>query len=124
MLARAHLVTGSWLGLSLRLVAAMLRAARKQQAVLKDASLLAPDMVSEFEEQQLLVRQQAGVSLEQAPSPKGAAEVGEAAPAPEMMQGCDGEDLGSCPLSFALVCAGGAGGGWDTAPGRGCSAGR
>lgn len=84
-----------FLGLSLcpRLVAAILSVARKQYSLLKAANLLTPDMVSEFEELERLVHQEAGVSLEQVKSPNRPAEISGATPAPRMQQGCDGEDL-------------------------------
>ncbi|NXJ86030.1 KI18B protein, partial [Trogon melanurus] len=63
------------------LIAASLSVARKQYVLLKDSNLLTPDMVSEFEELERLVRQETGVSLEQAASLSRPTEVGEAAPA-------------------------------------------
>lgn len=50
-------------------------------------------MVSEFEELEHLVHQEAGASLEQATAPNRPAEVSEATPAQQMQQGCDGEHL-------------------------------
>lgn len=91
ILAQAHLLTGSWVCLCPRLVAAILSVARKQYSLLKAANLLTPDMVSEFEELERLVHQGAGVSLEQATSPNRPSEVGGATPAQETQQGCDGE---------------------------------
>ncbi|NXT34899.1 KI18B protein, partial [Pelecanoides urinatrix] len=73
------------------LVAAILSVARKQYSLLKAANLLTPDMVSEFEELERLVRQEAGVSLEQATSPNRPAEVSGASPAQQMQQSCDAE---------------------------------
>ncbi|NXE11788.1 KI18B protein, partial [Lophotis ruficrista] len=74
------------------LVAAVLRVARKQYSLLRDANLLTPDLISEFEELERLVRQQTGVSLEQATSPGSPAEVSEGTPARRVPQRCDGED--------------------------------
>ncbi|XP_009326672.1 PREDICTED: kinesin-like protein KIF18B, partial [Pygoscelis adeliae] len=71
------------------LVAAILSVARKQYSLLKAANLLTPDMVSEFEELERLVHQEAGVSLEQVKSPDTPAKVSGATPAPRMQQGCD-----------------------------------
>ncbi|NXU50050.1 KI18B protein, partial [Turnix velox] len=51
------------------LVASLLRVARKQYSLLKAANLLTPDMVSEFEELEHLVRGGAGVTPEGATSP-------------------------------------------------------
>eukprot|EP00075_Anas_platyrhynchos_P012256 XP_027301509.1 kinesin-like protein KIF18B [Anas platyrhynchos] len=65
------------------LVAAILSVARKQYSLLKAANLLTPDMISEFEELERLVHQEAGASLEQAPLPNGPAD----AQGPQ--QGCD-----------------------------------
>uniref|UniRef100_A0A8B9UHH6 Kinesin-like protein n=1 Tax=Anas zonorhyncha TaxID=75864 RepID=A0A8B9UHH6_9AVES len=65
------------------LVAAILSVARKQYSLLKAANLLTPDMVSEFEELERRVHQEAGASLEQAPLPNGPAD----AQGPQ--QGCD-----------------------------------
>lgn len=73
-----------------RLIAAILSVARKQYSLLRDANLLTPDMVSEFEELERLVRQGTGVTLEQTSSPSRAADVTGTSAAP----GCDGEDLG------------------------------
>ncbi|KFQ68586.1 Kinesin-like KIF18B, partial [Phaethon lepturus] len=71
------------------LLAAILSVARKQHSLLKAANLLTPDMVSEFEELEHLVHQEAGVSLEQAASPKRHAKVSGATPARRMQQRCD-----------------------------------
>ncbi|XP_010123860.1 PREDICTED: kinesin-like protein KIF18B, partial [Chlamydotis macqueenii] len=95
------------------LVAAVLRVARKQYSLLRDANLLTPDLISEFEELERLVRQETGVSLEQATSPSSPAEVSEGTPAQRVPQRCDGEDVHSgsrcCPLSFLLACGEGRG---------------
>nr|XP_013794952.1 PREDICTED: kinesin-like protein KIF18B [Apteryx mantelli mantelli] len=63
------------------LVAAVLSIARRQYSLLKAANLLTPDMVSEFEELERKVQQEAGASLEQAKLPNGPAETSGAAPA-------------------------------------------
>ena len=121
-LAQAHLLTGSWVCLCPRLVAAVLNVAQKQYSLLKDANLLTPDMVSEFEELERLVHQEADVNLEQATSLNRPTEVSGATPAQRMQQGCDGEDLDlgqCCPLSFVLTCARGAGGGGGQLPATG-----
>uniref|UniRef100_A0A8D0ERI2 Kinesin-like protein n=1 Tax=Strix occidentalis caurina TaxID=311401 RepID=A0A8D0ERI2_STROC len=76
------------------LLAAILKVARKQYTLLKATNLLTPAMVSEFEDLEHLVSQEAGVSGEQATSPKGATEVGGASPAQRMQQDCEGEELG------------------------------
>ncbi|XP_074782542.1 kinesin-like protein KIF18B [Athene noctua] len=73
------------------LLAAVLNVARKQYALLKAAALLTPAMVSEFEDLERLVSQEAGVSGEQATSAKGAAEIGGASPAQRMQQGCEAQ---------------------------------
>ncbi|NXE82518.1 KI18B protein, partial [Cochlearius cochlearius] len=90
------------------LVAAILSVARKQYSLLKAANLLTPDMVSEFEELERLVRQEAGVSLEQATAPNRPAEVSEATPPQPMQQGCDAEVSVAMPgapvTSAALQC--------------------
>ncbi|NXU21999.1 KI18B protein, partial [Thalassarche chlororhynchos] len=90
------------------LVAAILSVARKQYSLLKAANLLTPDMVSEFEELERLVGQEAGVSLEQATSPNRPAEVSGATPAQRMQQGCDEASVAvpSAPVtSAALQCS-------------------
>ncbi|XP_027638921.2 kinesin-like protein KIF18B [Falco peregrinus] len=78
------------------LVAAILSVARKQYSVLKAASLLAPDMVSEFEELEHLVHQEAGVSLEQGTSLNRSTEVSAATSVQRVQQGCNAE------MSFAV----------------------
>ncbi|KFQ64430.1 Kinesin-like KIF18B, partial [Pelecanus crispus] len=87
------------------LVAAVLSIARKHYSILKAANLLTPDMVSEFEELERLVQQEAGVSLEQAASPNRPAEVSEAAPAQRMQQGCDEASVAvpSAPVTSATL---------------------
>lgn len=77
-------------------MAAILSVARKQYSLLKAANLLTPDMVSEFEELERLVQQEAGASLEQAPLPNGHAD------AQGTQQGCDSKDLGQLVLSPLL----------------------
>ncbi|NWY06533.1 KI18B protein, partial [Nothoprocta ornata] len=62
-----------------RLVAAVLSIARRQYSLLRAASLLTPDMVSEFEELERTVQQEAGASLEQVGQRKGPAETSGAA---------------------------------------------
>ncbi|POI23120.1 hypothetical protein CIB84_013132, partial [Bambusicola thoracicus] len=64
------------------LIAAILSVAQKQYSLLKAANLLTPDMVSEFEELQLLVQQEAAVS----PQPT---DTGGAPPALRTQRGCD-----------------------------------
>ncbi|KFM13312.1 Kinesin-like KIF18B, partial [Aptenodytes forsteri] len=89
------------------LVAAILSVARKQYSLLKAANLLTPDTVSEFEELERLVHQEAGVSLEQVKSPNRPVEVSGATPAPRMQQGCDEASVAmpSAPVtSTALQC--------------------
>ncbi|NXV79173.1 KI18B protein, partial [Atlantisia rogersi] len=71
------------------LLAAVMSVARKQFSLLKTANLLTPDMVSEFEELERLVPQEASTSLEQTLSEKKHVEAGEASQAPRMQQGCD-----------------------------------
>ncbi|KAM6238698.1 kinesin-like protein KIF18B [Porphyrio hochstetteri] len=71
------------------LLAAVMSVARKQFSLLKTANLLTPDMVSEFEELERLVPQEASTSLEQTPSQKSCVETGGASQAPGMQQGCD-----------------------------------
>ncbi|NWX94183.1 KI18B protein, partial [Nothoprocta pentlandii] len=61
------------------LVAAVLSIARRQYSLLRAASLLTPDMVSEFEELERTVQQEAGASLEQVGQRKGPAETSGAA---------------------------------------------
>ncbi|NWW47407.1 KI18B protein, partial [Pedionomus torquatus] len=73
------------------LVGAIMSVAQKQYSLLKAANLLTPDMVSEFEELELLVHEQTGGNLEQAMSPNRPLEVGGATPAQSPQQGCDGE---------------------------------
>ncbi|KAF1552248.1 Kinesin-like protein KIF18B, partial [Eudyptula minor] len=89
------------------LVAAILSVARKQYSLLKAANLLTPDMVSEFEELERLVHQEAGVSLEQVKSPNRPAEISGATPAPRMQQGCDEASVAmpsATVTSTALQC--------------------
>ncbi|XP_064895905.1 kinesin-like protein KIF18B isoform X4 [Columba livia] len=87
-----------------KLIAAILSVARKQYSLLRDANLLTPDMVSEFEELERLVRQGTGVTLEQTSSPSRAADVTGASAAP----GCDAEAPVAVPnapaTSVALQC--------------------
>ncbi|XP_042692775.1 LOW QUALITY PROTEIN: kinesin-like protein KIF18B [Centrocercus urophasianus] len=64
------------------LVATVLSVAQKQYSLLKAANLLTPDMVSEFEELQLLVQQEAAVS----PEPT---DTSGAPPALRTQRGCD-----------------------------------
>ncbi|NXO47106.1 KI18B protein, partial [Aramus guarauna] len=87
------------------LLAAILSVVRKQYSLLKDANLLTPDMVSEFEELEHLVHQEAGVSQEQATSPNKPAEASGASPAPRMQQGCDEASvtLPSAPVTSATL---------------------
>ncbi|XP_026720550.1 kinesin-like protein KIF18B isoform X2 [Athene cunicularia] len=73
------------------LLAAVLNVARKQYALLKAAALLTPAMVSEFEDLERLVSQEAGVSGEQATSAKGASEISGASSAQRMQQGCEAQ---------------------------------
>ncbi|KAM9250266.1 kinesin-like protein KIF18B [Cariama cristata] len=90
------------------LVSAILSVARKQYSILKAANLLTADVVSEFEEMERLVHQEAGVSLEQATSLNKPAGVSEASPAPRMQQGCEAEVSVTVPdvpvTSGALQC--------------------
>ncbi|NXC74711.1 KI18B protein, partial [Anhinga anhinga] len=90
------------------LVATILSVARKQYSLLKAANLLTPDMVSEFEEMERLVHQEAGGSQEQATSLNRPAEVSRATPAQKMQQGCDAEASVAVPsapvTSTALQC--------------------
>ncbi|XP_065712171.2 kinesin-like protein KIF18B isoform X2 [Patagioenas fasciata] len=72
-------LSGNW---TEKLIAAILSVARKQYSLLRDANLLTPDMVSEFEELERLVRQDAGVALEQTSSLSRAADVTGASAAP------------------------------------------
>ncbi|OXB56652.1 hypothetical protein ASZ78_003943 [Callipepla squamata] len=67
------------------LVAAILRIAQKQYSLLKAADLLTPDMVSEFEELQLLVQQEAAVSPQPTDSSR-------APPALRTQWGCDAQN--------------------------------
>ncbi|NXX57410.1 KI18B protein, partial [Scopus umbretta] len=92
-----HLLQGLSSSQRETLVAAILSIARKQYSLLQAANLLTPDMVSEFEELERLVHQEAGVSLEQAKSPNRPAEVSKATPAPRMEQGCDAEPSVAVP---------------------------
>ncbi|XP_054657537.1 kinesin-like protein KIF18B [Grus americana] len=88
------------------LLAAILSVARKQYSLLKDANLLTPDMVSEFEELERLVHQETGVSPEQATSPNRPAEASGASPVPRVQQGCDAEasvTLPSAPVTSATL---------------------
>ncbi|XP_074705697.1 kinesin-like protein KIF18B [Strix aluco] len=84
-----HLLQGLSGSRAETLLAAILKVARKQYTLLKATDLLTPAMVSEFEDLERLVSQEAGVSGEQATSPKGAAEVGGASPAQRMQQDCE-----------------------------------
>ncbi|NWY49472.1 KI18B protein, partial [Chionis minor] len=89
------------------LVAAILNVARKQYSLLKAANLLTPDMVSEFEELERLVHQEAGINLEQPTSPKRPSEVSGATPARNTQQGCDEAPVtmpGTPVTSAALQC--------------------
>uniref|UniRef100_A0A8C8B0B0 Kinesin-like protein n=1 Tax=Otus sunia TaxID=257818 RepID=A0A8C8B0B0_9STRI len=86
-----HLLQGLSGSRAETLLAAILNVARKQYTLLKAADLLTPAMVSEFEDLEHLVIQEAGVSGEQATSPKGAAEVGGASPAQRTQQDCEAE---------------------------------
>ncbi|NXA19333.1 KI18B protein, partial [Ibidorhyncha struthersii] len=86
------------------LVAALLRVAQKQYSVLKAANLLTPDMVSELEELECLVHQEAGVSLEQPVSPNRPSEVSGVTPAQNTQQSCDAEAsvaMPSAPVTSA-----------------------
>lgn len=74
-------------------MAAILSVARKQYSLLKAANLLTPDMISEFEELERLVHQEAGASLEQALLPNRPTD------AQGTQQGCDSKDLGQLVLS-------------------------
>ncbi|KFO09825.1 Kinesin-like KIF18B, partial [Balearica regulorum gibbericeps] len=87
------------------LLAAVVSVARKQYSLLKDANLLTADMVSEFEELERLVRQETGVSLEQATSLTRPAEASGASPAPRVQQGCDEASvtLPSAPVTSATL---------------------
>ncbi|CAM9807702.1 unnamed protein product [Bubo scandiacus] len=88
------------------LLAAILNVARKQYTLLKATDLLTPAMVSEFEDLEHLVSQKAGVSGEQATSPKGATEVGGASPAQRMQQGCEAKvsvAMPSTPVASGTV---------------------
>ncbi|KAM6108023.1 kinesin-like protein KIF18B [Pterocles gutturalis] len=93
-----------------RLFAAILSVARRQYSLLKAANLLTPDMVSEFEELERLVRQEPGVKVEQAMSPNRTMELGEATPARGMQQDGDIDAkasviMPSAPaMSSALQC--------------------
>ncbi|NWI70228.1 KI18B protein, partial [Todus mexicanus] len=71
-----------------RLVAALLTFARKQNSLLRAANLLTPAVASELEELERLVRQEAGVSLERATSPKKPAEINEPPLAQRTQRGC------------------------------------
>ncbi|XP_042643301.1 kinesin-like protein KIF18B [Tyto alba] len=79
------------------LLAAILSVAQKQYSLLKAANLLTPDMVSEFEELERLVHQEAGVSREQAMSPTRPAEVSGATPAQRVRLGSDAEESVAVP---------------------------
>ncbi|NXK12695.1 KI18B protein, partial [Herpetotheres cachinnans] len=88
------------------LVAAILSVARKQYSVLKAANLLTPDMVTEFEELEQLVHQEAGISLEQGTSLNRSTEVSEATPAQGVQQGCNAEvsvTTPSAPVTSATL---------------------
>ncbi|NXA43081.1 KI18B protein, partial [Eudromia elegans] len=74
-----------------RLVAAVLSIARRQYSLLRAANLLTPDMVTEFEELERKVQQEAGASLEQVRQLKAPAETGGAA-AGGTQQDPQGED--------------------------------
>ncbi|NXN63401.1 KI18B protein, partial [Himantopus himantopus] len=90
------------------LAVAILRVARKQYSLLKAANLLTPDMVSELEELERLVHQEAGVSPEQPASPNRPSEVSGATPAQNTQRSCDAEAsvaMPSAPVtSAALQC--------------------
>ncbi|XP_067168039.1 kinesin-like protein KIF18B isoform X2 [Apteryx mantelli] len=81
------------------LVAAVLSIARRQYSLLKAANLLTPDMVSEFEELERKVQQEAGASLEQAKLPNGPAETSGAAPAQGPQQDHHAEASVSVPAT-------------------------
>ncbi|NXC41315.1 KI18B protein, partial [Penelope pileata] len=67
-------------------VAAILSVARKQYSLLKAANLLTPDMASEFEELQRLVRGEAATSLQRATALSEPTESSGAAPAPRTQE--------------------------------------
>lgn len=80
-----------------RLMATILSVAQKQYSLLKAANLLTPDMVSEFEELQLLVQKEAAVS----PQPT---DTSGAPPALRTQRGCDGEQPAALiPVSSGLI---------------------
>ncbi|XP_062451356.1 kinesin-like protein KIF18B [Rhea pennata] len=81
------------------LVAAVLSVARRQYSLLKAANLLTPDMVSEFEELERKVQQEAGASLEQARLPNVPAESSGAASAQGTQQDCHAEASVSMPAA-------------------------
>ncbi|XP_050571433.1 kinesin-like protein KIF18B isoform X2 [Cygnus atratus] len=85
------------------LVAAILSVARKQYSLLKAANLLTPDMVSEFEELERLVHQEAGASLEQAPLPSRPADTHGATPAQRTQRGCDARAAATTPAAEPSV---------------------
>ncbi|NWW98646.1 KI18B protein, partial [Caloenas nicobarica] len=97
----SRLLQGLSGGRTEKLIATILSVARKQYSLLRDANLLTPDMVVEFEELERLVHQEAGVTLERAASPSRATNVTGASAAP----GCDGEDLGLDLSPSPLSCA-------------------
>ncbi|XP_047903803.2 kinesin-like protein KIF18B [Anser cygnoides] len=85
------------------LVAAILSVARKQYSLLKAANLLTPDMVSEFEQLERLVHQEAGASLEQAPLLNGSADTHGATPAQRTRRGCDARAAATMPAAEPSV---------------------
>ncbi|XP_065506938.1 kinesin-like protein KIF18B [Caloenas nicobarica] len=105
----SRLLQGLSGGRTEKLIATILSVARKQYSLLRDANLLTPDMVVEFEELERLVHQEAGVTLERAASPSRATNVTGASAAP----GCDAEASVAMPsiavpsapvTSIALQC--------------------
>ncbi|NWI22140.1 KI18B protein, partial [Crypturellus soui] len=82
------------------LVAAVLGIARRQYSLLRTANLLTPDMISEFEELEREVWQEAGSSLEQLRQPEGPAGTSGAA-AGETQQD---RDTSVFPLAGAAEC--------------------
>ncbi|XP_074972833.1 kinesin-like protein KIF18B isoform X3 [Phalacrocorax aristotelis] len=88
-----------------RLIATILSVARKQYSLLKAANLLTPDIVSEFEEMERLVHQEAGGSREQAMPPTRPAEASGATAAQKMQQGCDEVSVAvpSAPVTRAAL---------------------
>ncbi|NWU73253.1 KI18B protein, partial [Pterocles burchelli] len=84
-----------------KLLAAILRVARRQYSLLKAANLLTPGMVSEFEELERLVRQEPGINVEQATSPNRTVELGKAAPAQGTQQDGDSDAEASITMPSA-----------------------